>query len=176
MRLATHRETGQQWACKIIPLPKPGRRFNENMSNRGAIMKEIDVLLGLDHPNVVALREYFVNKNKVGGWSVGGWVGGWGGEGRHGKGGVCVCPGGAAAQMHFFAAGGRYEPYFRLCSDRSWHRTRTAVPVPQVYLIMELLKGGELLDAVIETGHYGEGEARAIFQQIISAVKYLHSV
>ena len=41
---------------------------------------------------------------------------------------------------------------------------------------MELLKGGALLDAVIETGHYGEAEARAIFQHNISAVNYLHSV
>ena len=68
-----------------------------------------------------------------------------------------------------------YRPH-RTALTVPLHRTRTAVPVPQVYLIMELLKGGELLDAVIETGHYGEGEARAIFQQIISAVKYLHSV
>ena len=82
MRLATHRETGEQWACKIIPLPKPGRRFNENMSNRGAIMKEIDVLLGLDHPNVVGIHEYFVNKNKVG---EGGRVGG------QCCAGVCLC-------------------------------------------------------------------------------------
>jgi hypothetical protein len=37
--LATHRDTGEQYACKIIPLPKPGKRVNEHLSDRAAIMK-----------------------------------------------------------------------------------------------------------------------------------------
>lgn len=108
VRLATHRASGEQYACKIIPLPKPGNRVNENMSDRAAILKEIDVLLDLDHPNVVCLREYFVERNKV-------------------------------------------------------------------YLIMELLRGGELLEAVLEQGHYSENDARTIFRQLIKCLQYLHA-
>lgn len=39
VKLATHRQSGQQYACKIIPLPKPGKAVNEYLSDRGAIMK-----------------------------------------------------------------------------------------------------------------------------------------
>ncbi|EFN53608.1 hypothetical protein CHLNCDRAFT_32147 [Chlorella variabilis] len=108
VRLATHRATGQAFACKIIPLPRPGKAVNENLSDRAAIMKEIDALLDLDHPRVIELREYFVQQNRV-------------------------------------------------------------------HLIMELLRGGELLDAVLEQGHYSEADARTIFRQLMEALQYLHS-
>lgn len=72
------------------------------------MLREIDVLLDLDHPNIVGLREYFVHNDKV-------------------------------------------------------------------YLIMELLRGGELLDAVNTRGQYGEADARTIFRQLIEGVQYLHS-
>lgn len=39
VKLATHRETGKQYACKVVPLPRPGKRLNEHLSDRGAIMK-----------------------------------------------------------------------------------------------------------------------------------------
>lgn len=35
--------------------------------------------------------------------------------------------------------------------------------------------GGELLDAVLEKGHYSEADARSCFLQIIRAIQYLHS-
>jgi calcium/calmodulin-dependent protein kinase I len=108
VKLATHRETGQQYAIKIIPLPKPGQSVNKYLSNRGAIMKEIDALLDLDHPNVVGLKEYFVQNNRV-------------------------------------------------------------------YLVMELLQGGELLDSVLEQGHYSEADARTVFRQVVLAIQYIHS-
>ncbi|KAI3424231.1 hypothetical protein D9Q98_009587 [Chlorella vulgaris] len=108
VRLATHKATGQQYACKIIPLPKPGKAVNEHLSDRASIMKEIDALLDLDNPHVISLHEYFVQQNKV-------------------------------------------------------------------FLIMELLQGGELLDAVLEQGHYSEADARTIFRQLIQAIQYLHS-
>lgn len=40
---------------------------------------------------------------------------------------------------------------------------------------MELLEGGELLDAVIDKGHYSEADARTCFVQLINAIQYLHS-
>jgi hypothetical protein len=39
VRLATHRATGRQYACKVIPLPRPGQAVNEHLSNRTAIIK-----------------------------------------------------------------------------------------------------------------------------------------
>lgn len=35
--------------------------------------------------------------------------------------------------------------------------------------------GGELLDAVLEKGHYSEADARSCFLQIMRAIEYLHS-
>ena len=45
----------------------------------------------------------------------------------------------------------------------------------QVYLITELLTGGELLDAVLERGNYSEADAFVCFKQLVEGVAYLHS-
>jgi serine/threonine protein kinase len=45
----------------------------------------------------------------------------------------------------------------------------------QVYLITELLTGGELLDAVLESGSYSEADARRCFVQLLRGIDYLHS-
>mmetsp|Transcript_31973 Transcript_31973/g.75979 ORF Transcript_31973/g.75979 Transcript_31973/m.75979 type:complete len:327 (+) Transcript_31973:241-1221(+) len=45
----------------------------------------------------------------------------------------------------------------------------------KVFLITELLTGGELLDAVIDRGYYTEEDARQVFVQLIKGIKYLHS-
>ena len=39
VKLVTQRATGKQYACKVIPLPRPGKKVNEHLSDRGAIMK-----------------------------------------------------------------------------------------------------------------------------------------
>jgi len=44
-----------------------------------------------------------------------------------------------------------------------------------VFLIMELLLGGELLDAVLAKGSYSEADARLCFVQLLRGVHYLHS-
>lgn len=108
VKLVTDKETGEQWACKVMSLPPPGKQYNENESSRADIFKEIDILMALEHENIVFMKEYFEDDNKV-------------------------------------------------------------------YLIMEMLSGGELLDAVLENGHYSEADARSCFLQIIKAIRYLHS-
>ena len=45
----------------------------------------------------------------------------------------------------------------------------------QVYLITELLHGGELLDAVLQRGSYNEADARTCFAQLLRGIEYLHS-
>jgi len=43
-----------------------------------------------------------------------------------------------------------------------------------LYMVMEILKGGELFDSIVQRGTYSEKEAAALMRQIIGAVEYLH--
>jgi len=43
-----------------------------------------------------------------------------------------------------------------------------------IYLVLELVKGGELYDKVAKEGEFSEGEAKEIVVQIVSAIEYLH--
>ncbi len=43
-----------------------------------------------------------------------------------------------------------------------------------IWLVLELVPSGELFDAIIERGHYGEAEAGSIIKQLINAVEYMH--
>ena len=54
-------------------------------------------------------------------------------------------------------------------------RTENTWLAGQVYLVTELLLGGELLDAVLERGSYSEADARMCFAQLLSGIDYLHS-
>ncbi|KAF6261155.1 kinase-like domain-containing protein [Scenedesmus sp. NREL 46B-D3] len=108
VKLATDRKTGEQFAVKIMTLPPAGVEPGDNENTREDIFKEIDILCGLNHENVVYLKEYFEEGNKV-------------------------------------------------------------------YLITELVTGGELLEAVLQRGSYSEGEARLAFVQLLRGIQYLHS-
>ncbi|KAJ0702798.1 putative protein kinase CAMK-CAMKL-CHK1 family [Helianthus annuus] len=44
-----------------------------------------------------------------------------------------------------------------------------------IYVILEYLRGGNLLDKIVEHGRMNEDEARYYFQQLINAVDYCHS-
>jgi len=43
-----------------------------------------------------------------------------------------------------------------------------------LYLIMELVKGGELFDKIVSKGYYSEKEAASVIKNVISAIDYLH--
>mmetsp|Transcript_32449 Transcript_32449/g.50542 ORF Transcript_32449/g.50542 Transcript_32449/m.50542 type:complete len:514 (+) Transcript_32449:267-1808(+) len=45
-----------------------------------------------------------------------------------------------------------------------------------VYIVMELVTGGELFDRIITKDHYSETEAAKVFVQIIEAIEYIHSI
>ncbi|XP_015795298.1 calcium/calmodulin-dependent protein kinase type 1 [Tetranychus urticae] len=44
----------------------------------------------------------------------------------------------------------------------------------KVYLVMELVTGGELFDRIVEKGSYTEKDASALIRQILEAVDYMH--
>jgi len=46
----------------------------------------------------------------------------------------------------------------------------------KLYIVMELVTGGELFDRIIDAGHFSETEAAKCFKQLIQAVGYLHSI
>ena len=43
-----------------------------------------------------------------------------------------------------------------------------------VYLVMELMRGGELLDRILRAKFFSEREASTVMQVIVSTVQYLH--
>lgn len=44
----------------------------------------------------------------------------------------------------------------------------------RIYMVLELVTGGELFDRIVSEGHIPEGDARKLFRQMISAVEYCH--
>jgi len=44
----------------------------------------------------------------------------------------------------------------------------------KIYLVMELVTGGELFDRIVEKGSYSEKDASELIAKVISAVRYLH--
>jgi len=45
----------------------------------------------------------------------------------------------------------------------------------KLYLVMELLTGGELFDRIVAKGHYTEGDAQTLTRTIVKTMHYLHS-
>jgi len=44
-----------------------------------------------------------------------------------------------------------------------------------IYLVLELVSGGELFDQIVSRGNYGEPDAAQIVKQILEAIQYMHS-
>lgn len=106
----------------------PGKKISRDTTlnataHRADVFREIEILCGMEHENVMCMKEFYTEKDRVRPLliAVDGWV---------------VC---------------------------------------QVYLITELLTGGELLDAVVERGIYSEADACLCFKQLVSGIAYLHS-
>ena len=65
VKLGTDRQTGEEFAIKIMALPEVGKAAGDNENTREDIFKEIDILIGMDHENVIFMKEYFEEGNKV---------------------------------------------------------------------------------------------------------------
>ena len=46
----------------------------------------------------------------------------------------------------------------------------------KIYMIMELLTGGELFDRIVSKGSYSEREASEVIASVTSAIQYLHNI
>ncbi|CAD8170348.1 unnamed protein product [Paramecium pentaurelia] len=44
----------------------------------------------------------------------------------------------------------------------------------KAYVVMELIKGKEMFEVINELGHYSESDAKELFQQLLSAIEYMH--
>jgi serine/threonine protein kinase len=45
-----------------------------------------------------------------------------------------------------------------------------------IYIIMELMSGGTVLDRIIETDFYSETDARNVMFQVLTDLEYLHVI
>lgn len=43
-----------------------------------------------------------------------------------------------------------------------------------IYIVMEILEGGELFDKIKESKHFTENRSRKVIKEILEAVNYLH--
>ena len=66
VKLGTDKNTGEEFAIKIMQVPEVGRQTSDNENTREDIFKEIDILVGMQHQNVIYMKEYFEENNKVG--------------------------------------------------------------------------------------------------------------
>lgn len=123
------------------------------MCCREDIFKEIDILCGLNHENVLFLKEYFEEDNKVG----------------------VRCAAWQRAAVNDARWSASHSIASPLLTDALRHKPMRCVTNLQVYLITEILTGGELLDAVLQRGSYNENEARSCFVQLLRGIEYLHS-
>jgi len=45
-----------------------------------------------------------------------------------------------------------------------------------MYLVLEIMKGGELFDRIVDKGHFTEKDAVGVTAKLLSAIKYLHDI
>eukprot|EP00297_Palpitomonas_bilix_P012234 CAMPEP_0113880712 /NCGR_PEP_ID=MMETSP0780_2-20120614/7944_1 /TAXON_ID=652834 /ORGANISM="Palpitomonas bilix" /LENGTH=319 /DNA_ID=CAMNT_0000867431 /DNA_START=110 /DNA_END=1069 /DNA_ORIENTATION=+ /assembly_acc=CAM_ASM_000599 len=46
----------------------------------------------------------------------------------------------------------------------------------KLYLVMELVTGGELFDSIVDRGSYSEADAAKVIRETLTAIKYLHDL
>lgn len=100
---ATERQTGEEYAVKLIKIATSGQKVKER-----ALQLEIALLMSVTHTNIVCLRATYREKDGV-------------------------------------------------------------------YSLLELARGGELFQLIVDRGKLSEDECRIVFSQLFDALSYLHS-
>ncbi|KAL4853796.1 Calcium/calmodulin-dependent protein kinase type 1 [Chlorella vulgaris] len=186
VRLATHRETGQHFACKIVPLPNPNQASNEHMSSRASIMREVDALLDIEHRSVGGMLEYYRQGNRM--YLImqllrGGELTDALREQASGRGAgserviVCcsICP---CQWWEREGEGGevqRPQPLFASGSTVLLLATSGWGCKMQGGCASTQRRGADSPSSLVVQSHYSEADARTIFRQLIQAIQYLHS-
>ena len=65
---------------------------------------------------------------------------------------------------------GSIEPHPNIVTMIEWFEDKK-----YVFLVFELVRGGELFDGIVENHHYSEKDAARIARGIVQAVYFLHS-
>ena len=100
------RDAREEFAIKVMKATASSRPSDDEVSVE-EIKNEIEVMKKLEHPNVIHVKEYFVQSGKF-------------------------------------------------------------------YIVMSCLRGGELLDALLDLGNYNEEDAKTIARQLLDALAYMH--
>ena len=108
MKRAISRQTGKEFAVKIIQLGGRNRGALLSDEESAALKAEASILQALDHPYIVKLHDVFVHPNVA------------------------------------------------------------------IYLVMELMSGGDLFDRIVQKSRYTEVESRRTMRRLLNAVFYLH--
>jgi serine/threonine protein kinase len=108
VKRAISRQTGKEFAVKIIQLGGRNRGALLSDQESAALKAEASILQALDHPYIVKLHDVFVHPNDA------------------------------------------------------------------IYLVMELMSGGDLFDRIVQKSRYTEVESRRTMRRLLNAVYYLH--
>jgi serine/threonine protein kinase len=61
----TDKKTQEEYAIKIMEVAPPGQDVGGNDNTWADVIAEVSILCRLDHPNIISLREFFIQSNKV---------------------------------------------------------------------------------------------------------------
>jgi serine/threonine protein kinase len=61
----TDKNTQEQFAIKIMEVAPPGQDVGGNDNTWADVIAEVSILCHLNHPNIISLREFFIQQNKV---------------------------------------------------------------------------------------------------------------
>jgi len=63
VKLATDKRTGNNWACKIVQLTT--EKDSDQDTTREEVVHEVELLTSLNHPNIMHVREYFEEGDRM---------------------------------------------------------------------------------------------------------------
>ena len=201
VRRAVHKQSGKQYAVKIMKLGKAepeeeeeeedgeedededsdedsdeeddddhdsrhSARYDMTMSYE-EIMNEIEMVARLsEHPNIVKYHEYFINPASLGGAAA---------EENTKKEKEASCEGDGDGDGGGGGGGGGRNGNDSGDGGSSGDEDSSSNPSTLVYIVMDLLEGPTLLDALSSLGgRYTEEDVKAVMGRLLDAVHFMH--